>query len=219
MADDTKELWTGFLGSLMLDVEDSLERQRSEDKPTNRRGLIRALITAVEGLAWVYRGHVIGIAEEMDVLTNMERVALAETTMMVDDTGRISEQKRYLSAIAMIRLTTRIAKNVIPDCDPDFGSAGWSDLKETFALRNRITHPKHQADLGISDNDISCAISAFHWFIDFVITVMTKSNQEFRSHVQVIGEIADLLKAGDQKTLQLYREISGGPAPGDLHNP
>lgn len=54
MTDDTKELWAGFLGSLMFDVQDALKRQQMEDEPTNRRSLIRALIAAVEGLAWIY---------------------------------------------------------------------------------------------------------------------------------------------------------------------
>src|SRR3546814_13751112 len=83
---------------------------------------------------------------------------------MVDDKGRISEQKRYLSTMATIRLTTRIAKKFASDCEPDFGGAGWSDLKDTFALRNRITHPKREIDLQISEQDVARAISAFHWF-------------------------------------------------------
>lgn len=65
MADDVKNIWAGFLGSLMLDVDDALRRQESQDSPTTRRGLIRTLIAAVEGLAWIYREHVLGIAKEM----------------------------------------------------------------------------------------------------------------------------------------------------------
>lgn len=219
MTDEVKNLWTGFLGSLMLDVEDALQRQESQDSQTTRRSLIRTLIAAVEGLAWIYREHVLDIAKEMDELSDKERAALADTMTMVDDRGRISEQKRYLSTIATIRLTTRVAQKFALDCQPDFGGAGWSDLKDTFALRNRITHPKREVDLEISEQDVARAISAFHWFIGVVVAVMTQSNNAFRRDVEALSEIAGLLKAGDEKMLQLYREISGGPAPGDLYNP
>lgn len=140
MADDVKNIWAGFLGSLMLDVDDALRRQESQDSPTTRRGLIRTLIAAVEGLAWIYREHVLGIAKEMDELSDKERAALSDTVAMVDDKGRISEQKRYLSTIATIRLTTRMAKKFASDCDPDFNGTGWADLKDTFTLR-KSDHP------------------------------------------------------------------------------
>src|SRR3546814_19114800 len=109
MAGKVEILWTGFVGSLMLDVDDALRRRESQDDPTNRRSLIRTLIAAVEGLVWIYREHVIGIAKELDILSDAERSALADTTTMVDDKGRISEQNRYLSTMATIRLTTRIS--------------------------------------------------------------------------------------------------------------
>lgn len=211
MTDDTKELWAGFLGSLMFDVQDALKRQQMEDEPTNRRSLIRALIAAVEGLAWIYREHVVDIANTIDALTDTERAALADTAATVDDTGRISTQKRYLSTTAMIRLTTRIAKKFAPDCAPDFGGTGWANLKATIALRNRIAHPKQQEDLEISDDDVARGILAFDWFIDVVIAVMAQSNDAFRDHVREVGEIADLLKAGDHKMLELYRQASGDP--------
>lgn len=213
MTDDTKELWAGFLGSLMFDVQDALKRQQTEDEPTNRRSLIRALIAAVEGLAWIYREHVVDIANTIEALTDTERAALADTAATVDDTGRISTQKRYLSTTAMIRLTTRIAKKFAPDCAPDFGGAGWANLKETIALRNRIAHPKQQKDLEISKDDVARAISAFDWFVDVVTAVMAQSNDAFRDHVREFGEIADLLKAGDQKMLELYRQASGDVLP------
>src|SRR3546814_8104043 len=82
MAGKVEILWTGFVGSLMLDVDDALRRRESQDDPTNRRSLIRTLIAAVEGLVWIYREHVIGIAKELDILSDAERSALADTTTM-----------------------------------------------------------------------------------------------------------------------------------------
>lgn len=204
---EIKDVWPGFLGSLMSDVDDAMRRQRAENSPTMRRALIRALIATVEGLAWIYREHVLHIANEIDVLTEMEKAALSETLFTVDDTGRISEQRRFLSTVAAIRLTSRIARKFAPDAEPDFGGAGWVDLKETIALRNRITHPKGQTDLEISESDIDRAISAFHWFAEVVIDVLAASNHAFRNYAQALGEVTDLLKAGNVRTLERLREI------------
>src|SRR3546814_17334677 len=129
MAGKVEILWTGFVGSLMLDVDDALRRRESQDDPTNRRSLIRTLIAAVEGLVWIYREHVIGIAKELDILSNAERSALADTTTMVDAKGRLSEQKRYLSTMATIRLTTRIAKKLTSYGDSVFDGAKRSALR------------------------------------------------------------------------------------------
>lgn len=204
---EIKDVWPGFLGSLMSDVDDAMRRQRAENSPTSRRALIRALIATVEGLAWIYREHVLHIANEIDVLTEMEKAALSETVFTVDDTGRISEQRRFLSTVAAIRLTSRIARKFAPDAEPDFGGSGWVDLKETIFLRNRITHPKEQTDLEISESDIDRAISAFHWFAEVVIDVLAASNNAFRNYAQALGEVTDLLKTGDARTLERLREI------------
>src|SRR3546814_16055684 len=105
MAGKVEILWTGFVGSLMLDVDDALRRRESQDDPTNRRSLIRTLIAAVEGLVWIYREHVIGIAKELDILSDADRSALADTTTMVDAKRRVWEQKHNQSTTAHIGFT------------------------------------------------------------------------------------------------------------------
>ncbi|UNU43447.1 hypothetical protein EAO27_12520 [Sphingopyxis sp. YF1] len=197
-----------FIRVLILDVDDALRRQKADDSSTNRRGLIRTLIAAVEGQAWIYRRHVVEAADEIGVLEEAERIALSESMVTVDDTGRISKQPRFLSTAASIRLTSRIAAKFAPDATPDFGGAGWADLKGTIALRNRITHPKQNEDLEISEDDIRRALLAFHWFSEAIVSVMEKSNAAFRSHVASVTAILELLKAGDGDMLKLYWETN-----------
>lgn len=215
MPEKINNIQAGFLAALLFDVEDALQRQTSNDIPTHRRGLIRTLIAAVEGMAWVYREHILAIATEMEEISDREKTALSEVVVAVDEQGRISEQKRYLSTIATIRLTTRLARKFTLNCDPDFGDGGWSDLRETFALRNRLSHPKRSMDLQISSEDVARAVSAFHWLSGVVVSVMTRSNVAFRRDVDAISEVLNPLKAGDPEMLALYRKINEGSASAD----
>lgn len=205
MSNASEKSWPGLVGALLFDVQDAISRQEASDTSTNRRGLVRTLIAAVEGLAWMYREHVVEIAGTMDVLSESERGVLSESSYSVGEDGKISEQKRFMSTTAMIRLTTRIAARCAPGDQPDFGVEGWANLKRTIALRNRITHPKVENDLAISVDDIAQAKAAFFWFAEFMMGVMDRTAETFRDFNASLWETLDLLIAGDEKSLELYR--------------
>jgi|GEM_PF-6179689 len=46
----------------------------------------------------------------------------------------------------------------------DASSDGWLQIKSSFDVRNRITHPKSVEDVNISDEEIWKAVHGFHWF-------------------------------------------------------
>lgn len=207
MREGQEAAWPGLVGALLFDVQDAIAKQEAIDTPTNRRSLVRTLIAAVEGLAWMYREHILEIAETMDVLGEEESRALSESSYFVAENGKISTQQRFISTTALIRLTTRIAAKCTSSDLPDFGVEGWESLKRTLALRNRITHPKIEADLSISTDDIAQAKSAFFWFADLVMGVMDQVTETFRRFNEGIGEVLRLLQAGDEKALELYRRF------------
>ncbi len=199
--------WRTLVGALFLDVQDALDRQQAADTPTNRRGLLRALIAAVEGLAWLYREHVKEIAETMGLLSDAERGALSEISYFVGDDGRVSEQRRFISTTAMIRLTSRIAAKCALADQPDFGVEGWVSLKKTIGIRNRITHPKAEDDLSVSSEDVQQAKSAFYWFAELMVSEMARATDTLRGYVDGFREVLQLLKAGDEAALALYRRL------------
>lgn len=201
------EAWPGLVGILLFDVQDGISRLESDGSDTNRRGLVRTLIAAVEGLTWIYREHVTGIAETMEALTDQERQVLAEAAYFVSEDGKISMQRRSISVTAMIRFITRIAARAAPGNEPDFGDEGWANLKQTFEIRNRITHPKVEADLEISSDDVSRALSAFFWFSELVIGTMARTTDTLRIYSNSVLEVIRLLQSGDEAALELYRRL------------
>ena len=195
----------GLAGILMSDFREAMRHQASADTPAIRRSLIRTAIAAVEGLTWMYREHIREYSNELGLLSDIENQAFAESIWAIDESGKASEQKHYVSTTAMIRFSTEVAERFLPGCAPDYGSQGWSDLKSTFLLRNRITHPKKEADLKISDAELQQAISAFFWIAGNLIEIMERTSQSFRDRIAEYGEILELLKAGDETTLALYQ--------------
>lgn len=184
-----------------------MSRQAQANTLPNRRGLVRTFIAAVEGLAWMYREHVVEVAETMGLLSEDERRALSETTYFVGEDGRISEQRRFISTTAMVRLTARIAANCALGDQPDFGVEGWENLKQTIRLRNRITHPKVETDLDVSVEDVTRARSAFFWFSELMMSEMARANDTLRNFSEGLWEVVRLLEAGDEAALKLYHRL------------
>ena len=187
-----------------------MSRQARADTPTNRRGLVRTLIAAVAGLSWMYREHVMEVAETMGLVADDERRALSETTYFVAEDGRISEQRRFISTTATVRLTARIAAHCALGDQPDFGVEGWANLKQAIRLRNRITHPKAETDLTVSADEIARAKSAFFWFSELVMREIARANDTLRNFSDGLWEVIQLLEAGDETALKLYRRLQEG---------
>jgi hypothetical protein len=190
-----------FLRILADDVQHALDRTDTESE---RRNLLRTIISAAEGVSWIYRTHVLSIAKEFDAATPLMDLAFSEATYSVNEQGNIIEQARYISLTAMIRLTTKVAQSLCADLNVDFGSQGWQSLRDTIRLRNRITHPKNAADLSISLKEIDDAKTGFFWFLDMSMHVMEATTREFSSLVVDMGEVVEKLKSGDPDTLALY---------------
>jgi hypothetical protein len=58
-----------FLGILLHDVLQSMQRRTASDTQASRRDLIRTMFAAIEGASWEYRKRVRDIAVELDRLT------------------------------------------------------------------------------------------------------------------------------------------------------
>lgn len=199
-----------FLQSLTDDVRWALSHMQEEDTPIARRNLLRTLISATEGMSWVYRVHVLSIAKEFDATTPLLEMAFAEASFMVTEQGKIVEQARYISLPAMIRLTTRVASTFCEDARIDFECAEWDNLKKAITARNRITHPKNYDDLLLSDAEIEAAKSGFFWIFDMSIGVMELTVKALGRHAEITKDVVGKLVSGDPDTLALYDRAHRG---------
>ncbi len=198
------ELGVQFIRTLVMDVLASLERERLQPSQQNRRELVRTIFAAIEGSVWEYRLHITGIARELGVLTNEQEFALSEVTFQVSDTGKIGKQARFIPLTSMFRLVTRIAKSLEPNFEVRFDTGGWERFRLATAIRNRVTHPKRQADLFIEAQDIAICLGALYWLFDVTEAAMTAANAVFATHVQELKDIMQALKDGDPAVIAEY---------------
>jgi len=207
LEDIKHELGSTFLGILMDDVLASLRQLEAEGTQPTKRNFIRVLFASVEGLAWLYREHVKSVAVDVGELSSEIEAALRDRTYLVSESGKVTSQPRYLSLVATIRITTRLAQRIDKTVEVDFGSEGWSALKATIELRNRLTHPKSQSDLEISPEDVARAWTGSLWLTRLVVETLTATQRELERYAIDFRDLADKLIAGDPKALAEYRAV------------
>lgn len=205
----------GFLRALSEDVLHALHQVGDNATVTDRRNALRAIISAAEGLAWIYRSHVVSIARDMEAIAPLEEMAFAEVSVFVSEAGKVSKQPRNLSMTASIRLTTNVAKSLAPELIVDFGTTEWENLKSAIKARNRVTHPKGSLDLIVSDDDIGRARSGFFWLVTLVGNVMERTVEAYSEYVAGITDVVGDLIKGDPQTVAMYRRaLKEGGDPG-----
>jgi hypothetical protein len=201
-----EELRTTFLGMLAYDVLVVAERLEIDDNQTSRCDFIRTLFAAIEGSVWQFREHVRSIAADLDKLPPILAMAFAETSYSVTEAGKLIEQQRFIPLQTMIRFATNIAKELTPELEIDFSGSGWADLKQTIAIRNRITHPKGISDLTVSSEDTKTAWSGLIWLLDHVARTMEATSAVYADDLKELKVLVAELKAGDPIALEAYRK-------------
>jgi hypothetical protein len=155
-------------------------------------------------MAWLYREHVLAAASFLGNLDSEEAGALSETSYTVDREGKIHSQPRFISLLAMFRVTTRIAQRLNPDLVVKFSDRGWQAVRDASTIRNRITHPKRARDLELTAADASRCLEGFFWMLETILSAMEASNQAMQKQNHRFRDILEDLNRGDPETLALY---------------
>ena len=190
---------------LMQDALAAIRRHAEAGDQASRRDLIRTLFSASEGLVWIFREHVSSVARQMDELEKAEATALAEVVYAVGEDGRINAQRRYVSISAAVRLCVRIACRLDKTLNIRFDESGWQDFRVFVERRNRLSHPKSQDDLLVTEAEAARCLAAFHWLVEICVSAMEATHQAGLAYRTEMRQIACLLRAGDPETIELYR--------------
>ncbi|MEO5706258.1 MAG: hypothetical protein ABIT10_01910 [Alteraurantiacibacter sp.] len=193
-----------FLGMLLGDVSQAMERHQLSGSQAEKRNLVRTTFAAIEGLAWIFREHIVDVAETTAGLKADEIQALAETACAVSEQGRISVQSRFIPFLAGIRLIARIAERLTPEAAIDFSGKAWPRFKNAVALRNRITHPKSRSDITLTEVDVAISLGALFWFLEVSAAAKEATNRAARDYLGQLDEVFQLLRNGDPATTALY---------------
>lgn len=194
-----------FVAVLIEDVIAARQRRVAADSQNARRDVVRSSLAAIEGMTWVAREHVRTALAELEQLTPVADLALRELAYSVSENGQLTERPHGLPLLTAIRFIVSQAKTICPEIAVEYSTEGWSDLRQSVNIRNRITHPKSDQDVAISDNDLAAVGSGVSWLVATLDYVMTSTNSALTWYNNQLRDLLERLSTGDAEALAEYQ--------------
>jgi hypothetical protein len=157
------------------DLDAAVALGKRDDTQFARRTLIRTLFAFVEGLTNQLSSVAAASATMTSgILSSEELAALREESYEVDDEGRVRTRATQIAIRRRVRLALRCYPRIHGSTfTADFGGVGWEQFQGALRIRNRLTHPRTERDLSVSDADMSTVGAASGWYQDTVLTLLT----------------------------------------------
>jgi hypothetical protein len=153
---------------LSLDLLETYEYlQVDRHSQPARRTWVRTFCSQFEAITYGLKQLLADIAVFPYVdITSYEILVLREESVEVDDKGRVKiKTNNFLSPKKnLIFIATLVARALNSTLRLDTGVHGWEALTTTFAIRNRLVHPKQATDLIVSDDELGTVAVAQDWF-------------------------------------------------------
>lgn len=194
---------------LIEDVLAARKRVDAADTQTARRDTVRASLAAMEGMIWLAREHVRSVLETFEQLTPIADLALQEQVYAITDTGDLLIQSRSVPLPTAVRFLFQQARLISPVIAPELSHAGWANFKQAISIRNRITHPKPERDMHVSDGDLNTVASGLSWLTATIDYLMAATNLALVHRSEMLAELIDRLNAGDPEAIGEYNAALG----------
>lgn len=137
----------------------------SNNNQTNRRLYVRSVFALLEGE--ISERKKIALARHTNaspIFSDDEISLLMEHDTFLDNAGRAKVRSMHLPLSANLQFSLHvIAKAYSIEFNID-KSHGWESVLKAIKIRHRITHPKSNADIRISDEDMKIVDDALDWY-------------------------------------------------------
>jgi hypothetical protein len=166
-ADDDVEMLNAFAVALSADIEEARKALDDNDSQFLRRGYIRALFAAIEGMTHFLKQYALeeGGRYRGSHYSDAEIAMLKEESYTVNSKGQASIQVKFIPIEDNFRFALDMFMRVYgTSLALELGGVGWHSFKKSLAIRNRITHPRRLADLAITDKELSAVRETHTWF-------------------------------------------------------
>ncbi len=177
---DIRDHLSAVRETLNADVVDCWLALRQADRQVHRRNFVRAVFAAIEGFVSVMKADVI-----KQCYAGRFKPSRAEAALLFEEAYEAAEsgQPRVRPSFVPTQSNVRFAFAVFAkahglSAHADYSSRSWQAVREGIQVRNRITHPKAEADLSVSDYEIKLVDEAYAWFLDATFTVNARGKDE-----------------------------------------
>jgi hypothetical protein len=147
--------------------------------PVERRLLVKSVFSFIEAVTFMVKTLAL-LADEKAQRLSPGEVALAkEEAYGLKESGSVQVRPARLRFRDNFLFAFRlIAKAEELDYELDVSCAAWQALQRALRVRDRLTHPKRMADLGVTEDEARDAIEAFEWVDQQLSIVCAKTIAE-----------------------------------------
>lgn len=157
---------------LKSDVDSNYKIMQNESNNRNRRNYVRSLFALYESRLASMRETIADIlirSEEIDV---HKLYPLMDQQATINDRGKINKRPNQISLKLLTKYTIRLTVEIL-HIEENIFNSGWDDFLTSLDIRHRITHPKYDEDISISNNELVKIESGKKWWNDIVNIIFT----------------------------------------------
>lgn len=189
-----------LLDEVAGDVAEIERHLRANDSQTWRRLYVRSTFAAFEAIL-AYMKTDIQISRRHDYLplSQTQLKKLNEFYTFTDETGKRRRQIHRPPFLENMRFTFRLFASSSYVFDQiHFTSLGYKALERSVIIRNRITHPKKQRHMFVSDRELKDARAALEWFMETVINLHQEGLRSIQEQLQGLMKASRRLKRAER---------------------
>ena len=163
---------------LGADIDFCMKQIDGENSAFWRRTYIRTAFSYIEAMNELLREKAYNAT---CVVThrgiNISRLELlSNKTYRIKKNGQLEEDELRMPFINYTAFILRSLAEESGIAVTFFGDHGWGCFQQAVAIRNRLTHPKQDEDIMVSDDDIKIMYEALRWYSNILIDVFDNSS-------------------------------------------
>jgi hypothetical protein len=162
---------------LTSDLGKCEQNLHSEDCQFWRRTYVRTVFSLLEAMNSIVKEKAVEAACSGDKTSlNTSRIELlGDYTYRIEKNGKLEQQEQRFP---FVNYTAFVLRSLCEESyvEPSFFSDnGWNEFQKAVKIRYRLTHPKRNADLDISDEELQTVREAMRWHGNAMLHGFTKS--------------------------------------------
>ena len=141
-----------------------------------RRLVVRSVFSFIEAVVFLVKAMALLADGEARRLSPGEVAIAKEEDYELAESGRVQIRPARLRFKANFRFAFKlIAKAEELDYELDASGGEWQALQRALSVRDRLSHPKSSADIGVTVDEARDAIQAFEWVDRQLMIVCAKT--------------------------------------------
>ncbi len=174
---------------LVDDVNQNKAALEQHDSQLARRNYMRSLAAMYEAdLSHLRERAAKYFLDEFD-LTGQWRIhelyPLLDENARISGNGKLELETNRLSFLPLAAYTLKIYGNQVGLAKDILSDNRWHDFSQTIKIRNRITHPKRNADIDIADEELRSIDAGLVWW-NGLMQELIKLDQSKRSGSRIV---------------------------------